>query len=344
MFVMMVMNVTTDCLGAMSRHTDSASLSIPCPDPMHSQSMNPHQTFHPSTLTRRALLASGACFASLAWAGPAGAAGIRSTKEAAAALADIEARSGGRLGLHAIDTGTGRTLGHRSTERFAMASTFKLLLAAAVLHHEDQAPGALEQRLPVRQADLIAHSPITAKHLQDGYITARQACQATVQVSDNGAANLLFPTVGGPAGLTAFLRESCQDTVTRMDRTEPTLNTNLRGDLRDTTTPQAMAATMRKLLTGQVLSTASRDQLIAWLEGATTGFARLRAGLPKDWRTGDKTGTGEHGAANDVAITWPTGRAPIVMAVYLSGSTQPGAVLDATHAQAAAVVASVLGA
>jgi len=300
-------------------------------------------------LSRRGLFLIGAaCTTGLAWAQdkPSSSAAKHSanTQATQAALADIERGSGGQMGLHAIDTGSGRQLGYRSDQRFAMASTFKLLLAAAVLHQGDRAPGLLEQRLPVRQPDLIAHSPITSKHLGDGYITAGQACEATLQVSDNAAANLLLPLIGGPAGLTAFLRQHCGDKITRLDRNEPTLNTNLPGDLRDTTTPQAMARTVRALLTGEVLGGDSRAQLNAWLEGATTGFARLRAGLPKDWRTGDKSGTGERGAANVVAITTPPGRAPIVLAVYLSGSSQPGKVLDATHARAAALVASVLGA
>mgnify|MGYP003584457825 CR=1 FL=1 len=290
-------------------------------------------------VSRRTLLLGTASLAGLTMADATLAAGKKADADVQAALADIERRSGGRLGLHAIDTGSGRALGYRSDQRFAMASTFKMLLAAAVLHRNDQAPGVLDQRLTVREADLIAHSPVTATHLADGFITARQACEATVQVSDNAAANLLLPLVGGPQGLTAFLREQCGDTVTRQDRTEPTLNTNLPDDPRDTTTPAAMARTMRRLLAGDVLSSASREQLIGWLVGATTGMARLRAGLPRDWRTGDKTGTGANGAVNDVAITWPPGRAPIVMAVYLSGSTQPSTVLDATHAHVAAVVA-----
>ncbi|MBS0452238.1 MAG: class A beta-lactamase [Proteobacteria bacterium] len=294
-----------------------------------------------AVLSRRALLLLGATGrAGLALLPQAAFAGTaKPAAGAQAALADIERRSGGRIGLHAIDTASGRTLGWRGNERFAMASTFKLLLAAAVLHQHDRTTGVLDQRLPVRQADLIAHSPVTATHLADGYITARQACEATVQISDNAAANLLFPLVNGPVGLTAFVREQCGDSVTRSDRTEPTLNSNVAGDPRDTTTPAAMAQTMRRLLTGQVLSPASHEQLIDWLVGAKTGMARLRAGLPKDWRTGDKTGTGANGAANDVAITWPPGQAPIVMALYLSGSSQPSAVLDAAHAQAAAVVA-----
>lgn len=294
-----------------------------------------------ASLTRRGLLLGALCAAGTAWAADdAPAHGPMTEAQALSALAAIERRSGGRMGLHAIDTGSGRTLGHRAGERFAMASTFKLLLAAAVLHREDRSPGLLDHRLPVRQADLITHSPVTSRHLAAGFITAREACEATVQVSDNAAANLLLPLVDGPAGLTAFVRERCGDVLTRLDRNEPALNTNLPGDPRDTTTPAAMAATTQRLLTGPVLSAASRDQLRGWLEAASTGMARLRAGLPKDWRTGDKTGTGANGAANDVAITWPPGRAPIVLAVYLDGSTQPAPVLDATHAQAAAVVAA----
>ena len=294
----------------------------------------------PMSPGRRGLLLGALATAGTAWAADLPVRGPVDEAQAAAALAAIERRSGGRMGLQAIDTGSGRTLGHRAGERFAMASTFKLLLAAAVLHSEDRSPGVLEQRLPVRQADLITHSPVTARHLAAGFITAREACEATVQVSDNAAANLLLPLVDGPAGLTAFVRTRCGDTVTRLDRNEPTLNTNLPGDPRDTTTPQAMARTTQRLLTGEILSATSRDRLRGWLEGASTGMARLRAGLPKDWRTGDKTGTGANGAANDVAITWPTGRAPIVLALYLDGSTQPAAVLDGTHAQAAAVVAA----
>jgi len=290
---------------------------------------------------RRSLLLTALACAAPAWAAGAPAPRADSEAKAAAGLAEIESDSGGRMGLHAVDTASGRSLSHRGAERFAMASTFKLLLAAAVLHREDQAPGAvLDQRLSLHQADLIAYSPVASQHLQAGFITVREACAAAVELSDNGAANLLLKQVGGPAGLTGFLRKRCGDGITRLDRTEPTLNTNLPGDLRDTTTPQAMAHTTARLVEGNVLSGASRAQLRSWLEACSTGQARLRAGLPGDWRVGDKTGTGANGAANDVAVGWPPGRAPIVLAVYLSGSSRPPAVLDTTHARAAAVVAA----
>jgi beta-lactamase class A len=145
--------------------------------------------------------------------------------------------------------------------------------------------------------------------------------------------------VGGPPGFTEFLRQ-CGDTVTRLDRKEPELNTNLPGDERDTTTPRAMAHTMQTILLGDdVLSAASRERLIGWMKQATTGLARLRAGLPEDWIAGDKTGTGANGAANDVAIAWPPGRKPILIASYLSASGASSDALNAAHARIGAAIA-----
>ncbi|MCW7538594.1 class A beta-lactamase [Aquabacterium sp. A7-Y] len=291
-------------------------------------------------LSRRTLLA-GALTAGFARAGSASSFAV--DPDARAALAKLEQKSGGRLGVHALDTASGRSLGFNDNTPFALCSTFKFLLAAAVLHRHDRDAGVLDRRLRVRRSDILHHSPVTSQHVKSGFITVREACHATVTVSDNAAANLLLPLVGGPQGLTAFLRRHGEDPMTRLDRTELALNSNLEGDLRDTTTPRAMAETTRRLLTGDPLSEASRRQLSDWLQAATTGLARVRAGLPRDWRTGDKTGTCERGAVNDVAITWPPGRPPIVVAVYMSGSTQPLEALNAVHAEVGALVAARLG-
>jgi beta-lactamase class A len=164
-------------------------------------------------------------------------------------------------------------------------------------------------------------------------------CAASVEVSDNAAANLLLRLIGGPADLTAWLRRT-GDGTTRLDRDEPSLNTNLAGDPRDTTTPDAFVATLRTLLLGDALTDASRARLVAWMVACESGRARLRAGLPSDWRFGDKTGTGEGGAVNDVAIAWPPGRPPILIAVLMSGSTRPTEDLAKAHAKVARTVAA----
>lgn len=253
------------------------------------------------------------------------------------ALGRLEEKIGGRVGVMAIDTGDDREIWYRADERFAMCSTFKWALAACVLAEVDRGEIGLDEALAYSEADLLDYAPVAREHVAKGALPVATLCSAAVSLSDNTAANLLLARIGGPEALTAFLRR-CGDEVTRLDRTEPELNTNIPGDRRDTTTPRAMAKTMRTLLLGEVLAKESRKRLHQWLKDAKTGLARLRAGLPPDWVVGDKTGTGVNGAANDVAIAWPPGRPPILIAAYLSDSSAPPDVLNAAHEAIAATV------
>lgn len=234
-----------------------------------------------------------------------------------AKLAALEKRSGGRLGVAALDTGDGRRFDVRGDERFAMCSTFKFLLAAAVLRKADRGELDLQQRIAVTKAALVPHAPFTGPIAEaGGEASVAELCEATMTLSDNPAANLLLPLVGDPAGLTRFLR-GIGDTTTRLDRNEPELNSAIPGDPRDTTSPNAMVASMRTLLLGDALAAASRKRLTDWLIANKTGDKRLRAGLPKRWRIGDKTGSGRT-STNDIAIVWPDGRKPVLIATYLT--------------------------
>jgi beta-lactamase class A len=254
-------------------------------------------------------------------------------------LEDMEAQLGGRIGVAAMDTGNGSRLAHRGDERFAMCSTFKWMLAAAVLAQHDQSGVNLERHLSYGPKDLLAHSPVTQAHVAQGSLSIVGLCKAAVETSDNTAANALLKFIGGPSALTQYLR-AIGDHTTRLDRVELSLNTNMPGDPRDTTTPNAMIATMQALLLGNALSTASREMLLSWLKNCQTGLQRLRAGLPPMWTAGDKTGTGEHGAVNDVAIFWPPRRPPILIAAYMSDSHAAPEALDAAHARIGAIVAT----
>ncbi|HEY6981914.1 class A beta-lactamase [Reyranella sp.] len=256
-------------------------------------------------------------------------------------LKRLEAGSGGRLGVALLDGSGGRMRGWRGGERFPMCSTFKVLAAAALLHRVDAGQERLDRRVTYAKADLASYSPVTAKHVGTG-LTLGQLCEAAITLSDNTAANLLLANIGGPAGLTAFAA-GLGDHSTRLDRTEPTLNEALPGDPRDTTTPDAMAVTLSKLVLGSALAPASREQLAVWMIATRTGDARLRAGLPHGWRIGDKTGSGEHGTANDIAVIWPVGRAPVIVTVYLTGATGNGPAKDAVIADVGRAVVSALG-
>jgi beta-lactamase class A len=253
-------------------------------------------------------------------------------------LEAIRARTGGRLGVFALDTGSGRSFGLDADARYAMASTFKLPLAAAVLAEVDAGRRKLDEMVPFTQADLLEYAPYVRANRQASALPIAGLAQAAVEVSDNTAANLLLPLIGGPAGLTRFVRAN-GDRVTRLDRNEPELNSNLAGDPRDTTTPAAMVGLLRRLLVGKALSAASRERLIGWLVACETGKARLRAGLPPEWRAGDKTGSGARGAANDIAILWPPRRPPILVACFVDAEDAKPAVRDAAHAAVGALVA-----
>ena len=270
-----------------------------------------------------------------------GCAAAKKSADASTELAAIQARIGGRLGVHALDTHTQRQIEFNADERFAMCSTFKLALAAAVLARVDAKTQQLDEVVRFGPSDMVPHAPVTSRHLAAGAINVRELCEAIVTVSDNPAANLLLPLVGGPAGLTRFMR-GLGDPASRLDRHETELNSNLPGDLRDTTTPRAMTQTLRAVLTTDALSPASREQLIAWLVAAKTGLNRIRGGLPAAWKAGDKTGTGSNGAVNDIAIAWPPGRAPILVCVYMSGSTLPDNVLAQAHADIGRCIAGAM--
>ena len=248
------------------------------------------------------------------------------------AVAAIERAHGGRLGVAFLDTGTGRRFAYRGDARFPMGSTYKILLAACVLARVDAGRERLSRRVPYGERDLVAYSPTTGKHVGKG-LAVGELCEAAVVLSDNTAANLLLRSLGGPTGLTASLRR-LGDRTTRLDRTEPALNEAKPGDLRDTTTPNAMLETLNGVLLGSSLSPVGRRRLTGWAMACQTGDARIRAGVPLGWRVGDKTGTGGDGATNDVAVVWPPGRAPLVIALFSVGS-------KASEPQRSAVLARV---
>ncbi len=257
----------------------------------------------------------------------------------------LEESSAGRLGVYALDSGSGRNFGWRSDELFGMCSTFKLLLAALVLREADAGRWSLDTHIAFTEADMVPHAPVTAKHLKTGSMSIATLAQATQQTSDNVAANLLIRHLGGPARLTAILRE-WGDQVTRLDRLEPQMNLVPSGEIRDTTSARAMAKTVAQLFSGSLLNAASQQRLRDWMIETKTGLGRIRAGLPSDWIAGDKTGTGiaqiMHNKHNDVAVIWLPKRKPIVVAAYFEASGYFGKMRaedDAVLAQVGRIVA-----
>lgn len=268
-------------------------------------------------IKRREFLTASVAMAAL-MARPTGAVPATRPFDAVERLRSLEAGQA-RLGICVLDTATGAAIGNRSEERFAMCSTFKLAMVAACLREADQGRLDLAQVLTYSEADLLPWAPVTRRNLPRGGMSISALAQAAVELSDGVAANLLVKRLGGPAAVTAKFREM-GDTETRLDRYEPDLGLVLSADLRDTTTPSAMAHLVARITTGDLLQASSRERLLQWMENTETGSRRLRAGLPVGWRSGDKTGTGRAegttNKCNDVAITFPPDRPPIIIAAY----------------------------
>lgn len=253
-------------------------------------------------------------------------------------LANIEAASGGRLGVWAFDTKTHMKIAYRATERFPFCSTFKVMVVAAILKHSMSAPDFPQKRIFYTQQEVEAFefTPISKDHVRDG-MTVKEIAAASMMYSDN-AVNLLIDFLGGPQKITAFARK-LGDPMFRLDRMEPALNASIPNDPRDTSTPEAMGKDLQTLILGDVLGESQREQLITWLKNNTTGNARIRAGVPKDWVVGDKTGTSlAYGTTNDIAVIWPSYGSPIIMTVYFTNNKKDAVPQDALIASVARVI------
>lgn len=251
---------------------------------------------------------------------------------------EVEQQLHARVGYVEVSLADGKVLeSYRPQERFPMMSTFKVLLCGAVLSRVDAGKEQLDRRIHYRQQDLVAYSPVTEKHLTDG-MTVGELCSAAITMSDNTAANLLLSAIDGPSKLTAFMRET-GDNVTRLDRWEPALNEALPGDARDTTTPQSMAQTLRQLLTGQVLTPASRQQLMDWMEADKVAGPLLRSVTPAGWFIADKTGAGERGSRGIVAALGPEGKPARIVVIYMTGTQ---ATMDERNQKIAEIGASLI--
>lgn len=233
-------------------------------------------------------------------------------------LAELEKNSGGRLGVALINTADNAQILYRGDERFAMCSTSKVMAVAAILKQSEIKNDFLKQEVEIKKSDLVNYNPVTEKRTGTK-MTLAELSAAALQYSDNTAMNKLIALSGGPAGVTKFARSTGDDTF-RLDRTEPALNSAIPGDERDTTSPLAMAISLRNLTLGNALDKPQRTQLIKWMKGNTTGTASIRAGLPTSWIVGDKTGSGDYGTTNDIAVIWPENRAPLILVTYF---TQP---------------------
>ncbi|MGF1778444.1 GMA family class A beta-lactamase [Vibrio nomapromontoriensis] len=227
----------------------------------------------------------------------------------------IEQSTSGRIGVSVLDSND-QQWHYKGDERFPMMSTFKTLACAKMLQDSDRGILDIDKTAPVKSDELIAWSPITEK-MVGSLITIENACEATMKTSDNTAANIVLQHIGGPQGVTNFLRLA-GDEVTQLDRFEPELNQAKVDDPRDTTAPNAMNKTLHHILFEDVLAQNSKKQLKAWMQGNTVSDSLLRSILPEGWSIADRSGAGANGSRGITAAIWNDEREPLIISIYLT--------------------------
>lgn len=261
---------------------------------------------------------------------------------------DLEEQYEARLGVYAIDTGTGQVVEHRSDERFPYGSTIKALAVGALLHEKPRS--VLDQTVEIDRSDLVENSPQLEEAIEEGRteLTVRDVADAAVRYSDNTAGNILFDLLGGPEELQGVLREIGDDTTT-VSRIEPELNSAEPGDEQDTTTPEAMAGDLRAFMLPaedgeeDVNDGYARALLTDLMVRSTTGDDLIRAGVPDNWEVADKSGAAAYGTRNDVAVVRRAAGAPIVIVVMSTRDEQDADYDDDLVADATRIVVSSLG-
>ncbi len=282
----------------------------------------------------------------------------------------------GLLGVAVLDLQSGTEWRVNADQAYPMMSMFKAPVAAAVLSRIERGELSLGQQVTIKRADVLPGSAVPsigAKfHGEQMTFTVDQLLTAAVSESDNTAVDALIRVVGGPQVVTTFLHAHGVDGM-RVDMDEAGLGRVFnalapgeavpsnespqaahvryqRGfqafmaDPRNRSTPDAAVTFLRKLWRNELLSPASTQHLLR-LMYAQTIPNRLRAGLPKDVRLADKTGTsgsldGEIAAYNDIGIlTWPDGHT-VIVAALLTGSRASDAERDALFAELGRSVAA----
>lgn len=252
----------------------------------------------------------------------------------------LENKSGGKLGLTIVDTSDGTTYSWRGDEKFPLCSTSKVMVVAAILKKSESDTNLLAKKITINKSDMVNYNPITSKYI-DSSMTITELSKAALQYSDNAAMNKLLSYLGGPRYATQFAR-TIGDKAYRLDRNEPGLNTAIPGDSRDTTTPSAMAETLNKLILGTALKKEQKAKLTEWMKGNTTGLNSIKAGLPAEWTVADKTGSGDYGTTNDVAVIWPKNHAPVILTTYFTQPEKDASARKDVLASAAKLIAEAI--
>lgn len=238
--------------------------------------------------------------------------------------------SSGRIGVAALDLSTGAALSILGDQRFPMASTSKIAIAATFMEGVEKGRWRLEDRFPLMVP--VASKPFSTKvaPVKNGtMLTAAELIELMITRSSNSATDALLAVVGGPSAVNDWIRRAGISDF-RLDRDIATLvrddgeiDPAMQIDLRDSATPKAMVQLLSGLYQGRLLRPESRAVILGAMQRCKTGTRRIPALLPVSVTVAHKTGSLNNTSSDIGIIQTPDGRA-IAVAIYVTGQgTRP---------------------
>lgn len=215
-----------------------------------------------------------------------------------------------KIGVYALDTNNGRVIAYHANDRFPFQSTCKFIGVSALLASNKP---LLDKKILISPQDLLFWHPISGRYVNQ-YVTLKTLAEGAISYSDNTAINSIIHNLGGLKAINQFAH-SIGNSSFVMNHYEIKLNSNPNKEA-DTSTPKDMALSIKKILLGTVLNEPNKALLLEWMRFNTTGYNRIRAGVPLGWSVADKTGSGSYGIANDIGIAWSPACKPIVLSIF----------------------------
>jgi beta-lactamase class A len=242
-----------------------------------------------------------------------------------ATVARIADGSGGRIGVYAVDLASGREVSVLGNQRFPMASTSKIAIAATFMEGVERGRFTLTSEFPLRVPVASARfSGSKAPVVPGKYYQAIDLIEMMITRSNNQATDALLAAVGGPAAVNEWARRSgiAEFNITRdiatLVRDDGEIDPARTVDVRDSATPAAMVRLLTGLYQGSFLSDSSRKVILGAMSRCRTGTRRIPAMLPDGARVAHKTGSLNNTSSDVGIINTPDGRA-IAVAIYVTG-------------------------
>lgn len=245
-------------------------------------------------------------------------------------IARLADGSVGRIGVAAVDLATGQEISILGDQRFPMASTSKIAIAAVFLEGVEKGKWSLTSEFPLMIPTASKkYSTAVAPVRAGDYLPAIDLIELMITRSSNPATDALLKVVGGPQVVNAWARRngirefSLDRDIATLVRDDGEFDPATHIDRRDSATPRAMVDLLAGLYQGRFLASSSREILLGAMSRTRTGVRRIKGMMPADAQVLHKTGSLNNTSSDIGIVKMPDGRA-FAVAIYVTGQGSRG--------------------